>query len=129
MPLIFLLAVLLTGCRYTFLPLVPERAEFPDRPRVSGSLLESGNEVLAKLVVRSLSKPGYLELKWYQEEVLLTEKSVWVEGPGGLEARFSRPNDGYYRLLVLSEGSVLLQLDLGAPNLPSPPGAATAAGG
>jgi hypothetical protein len=158
--LVLLLA--LPSCRYTFLPLAPERVAFPDRPSIYGTLEPTEKEVVAKLEVRRMPKPGYIELKWYKEETLLAERSLWVEGPGKLEARLplaaspaenpppsnntpqppavggaaqppaSVPQnptapeqkpalEGYYRLVVMLEGSALLQLDIGTPSVPTDP--------
>lgn len=168
---ILVLLLVLPSCRYTFLPLVPERVAFPDRPSIYGNLEPTEKEVVAKLEVRRMPKPGYIELKWYKEETLLAERSLWVEGPGKLEARLpltaspaenppptnnapqppavggatqppasvpQNPNatplrgeesvseqkpalEGYYRLVVMLEGSALLQLDMGTPSVPTDP--------
>ena len=137
---ILVLTLALTSCRYTFLPLAPERAPFPERPSIFGTLEPSDKEVIAKLEVRRMPKPGYIELKWYREETLLAERSLWVEGPGKLEARLpleappaenppptaqnpspAAQNPDYYRLVVMLEGSAVLQLDLGTPSVPTAP--------
>ncbi|HEU4742678.1 MAG TPA: hypothetical protein VFS50_13880 [Meiothermus sp.] len=166
---ILILALTLASCRYTFLPLAPERAAFPDRPSIFGTLERTDKEVLAKLEVRRMPKPGYIELKWYKEETLLAERSLWVEGPGKLEARLpltappvenpppannpSQPpaaspggngaaqnppapqnptvpekpaSENYYRLVVILEGSAVLQLDMGTPSVPTDPNPAPA---
>lgn len=110
-----------------------------------------------------MPKPGYIELKWYREETLLAERSLWVEGPGKLEARLpltappaenppptnnsaqpqppaAQPGNAaqnplppaqnlaapeqksdYYRLVVMLEGSAVLQLDMGTPSVPTAP--------
>ncbi|MER3489916.1 MAG: hypothetical protein C4328_08450 [Meiothermus sp.] len=120
---ILALALALASCRYTFLPLAPERVPFPDRPSISGTLEPGDREVIARLEVRRMPKPGYIELRWYREETLLAERSLWVEGPGWLEARLplAAQNPDYHRLVVMLEGSVVLQLDLGTPSVPTAP--------
>lgn len=116
-----LLVVILTGCRYTFIPLDPGKATFPDRVMLTGTInpVERGAEV--KLSVRRMPEPAYLELRWYKDEQLFEEKSIWAEGPGEFEARFDRIDEGYYRLIVSVKNSPLLQLEVGTPLLPTPP--------
>ncbi|WP_119357378.1 hypothetical protein, partial [Meiothermus granaticius] len=114
------LAVLL-GCRYTFVPLDPGKAAFPDRVMLSGTIQVVEHGAVVKLSLRRMPEPGYLELRWYKDEQLFEEKSIWAEGPGEFEARFDRIDEGYYRLVVLVKNSPLLQLELGTPLLPSPP--------
>ena len=116
-PLLFALV----GCRYTFIPLDPGKAAFPDRVMLTGTIksVEKGAEV--RLSVRRLPEPGYLELRWYKDEQLFQEKSIWAEGPGDFTAKFDRIDDGYYRLIVSVKNSPLLQLEVGTPLLPTPP--------
>jgi len=113
--------LLLPACRYTFVPLDPGRATLPNRFSVSGTLEATERGALARLTVRRLAEPAYLELRWYKGDQLFQERSIWVEQPGTFEARFDRLDEGYYRLMVLVQNSPLLQLELGSPLLPPPP--------
>ncbi len=113
--------LLLPGCRYTFLPLDPGRATLPDRASLSGTLETTERGAVARLTVRRIAEPGYLELRWYKGDQLFQERSIWVEQPGTFEARFERLDDGYYRLMVLVQNSPVLQLEVGTPLLPPPP--------
>lgn len=113
--------LLLPACRYTFVPLDPGRTILPNRFSVSGSLEATERGALARLTVRRLAEPAYLELRWYKGDQLFQERSIWVEQPGTFEARFDRLDEGYYRLMVLAQNSPLLQLELGSPLLPPPP--------
>lgn len=113
--------LLLPACRYTFVPLDPGRATLPNRFSVSGSLEATERGALARLTVRRIAEPAYLELRWYKGDQLFQERSIWVEQPGTFEARFDRLDEGYYRLVVLVQNSPLLQLELGSPLLPPPP--------
>jgi hypothetical protein len=118
------LVLLLVGCTYTFLPLVPQRNYLPERTSLTGRLevaSPDSPQVLAQLQVRRLLQPGYLELRWYREETLLAERSVWVPAAGLYQVSLPRPEPGYYRLTISHEGRLLLQLDLGTPRLPDPP--------
>lgn len=116
-PLVLL--VLLSSCRYTFLPLDPGRPPPPERPFLVARLAPAEGE--ARLVVRveRLSRPGYLHLRWFREEALLAEKALFLEGPGTYTATFPLAG-GYQRLVGLWEGVPLFQLDLGTPALPDP---------
>ena len=118
---LLLLVFFLSGCTYTFLPLEPERVPFPARPSLTGTLTEREKTVIAQLEVRRMPKPGYIEVRWYLEETVLAERSLWAEGPRRFRFELPRPQEGYYRLIVLLENAPLLQLDLGTPSLPSPP--------
>ncbi|WP_117236782.1 hypothetical protein [Thermus sediminis] len=113
------LLLLLSACRYTFLPLDPGRPEDPKRPFVVARLHPEGEEARLVLRVERLPQPGYLHLLWYRESELLLEKALFLEGPGVQEARFSL-KEGYHRLVGLWEERVLFQLDLGTPLLPDP---------
>jgi hypothetical protein len=68
-----------------------------------------------------MPEPGYMELRWYKDDQLFQEKSIWVEQSGQFEARFDRIDEGYYRLIVLVKNSPLLQLEVGSPLVPTPP--------
>ncbi|AWR86613.1 hypothetical protein [Meiothermus taiwanensis] len=113
--------LLLPACRYTFLPLDPGRATLPERFSLSGSLETIERGAVARLTVRRIAEPAYLELRWYKGDQLFQERSIWVEKPGTYQAQFERLDDGYYRLVVLVQNSPLLQLEVGTPLLPPPP--------
>lgn len=113
--------LLLPACRYTFVPLDPGRATLPNRFSVSGSLEATERGALARLTVRRIAEPAYLELRWYKGDQLFQEHSIWVEKPGIYQVQFERLDEGYYRLVVLVQNSPLLQLELGSPLLPPPP--------
>ncbi len=116
---LFLLLLLLAGCRYTFLPLDPGKPPPPHRPFLVARLQPEGEGANLSLRVERLPSPGYLHLKWYRGEVLLLEKALFLEGPGVYRLSFPL-GEGYHRLLGLWEGEVLFQLDVGAPRLPDP---------
>ncbi|WP_018112447.1 hypothetical protein [Thermus igniterrae] len=118
-PWALLLLVLLTACRYTFLPLDPGRPAPLERPFLTARLEAQGEEALLLLRVQRLPRPGYLLLRWYREEELLQEKALFLEAPGLYRARFPL-GAGYHRLVGLLEGVPLFQLDLGTPGLPDP---------
>ncbi|WP_287417931.1 hypothetical protein [Oceanithermus sp.] len=124
-----LLLLLLGGCRYTFWPLIPPEAPFPERVQVMGRLEPEGATARAVLQLRRWPEPDYLELRWYQGDTLIDERSIWVEMPQQLELTFPYAEGELHRLLVVVEGRPLLQLDLGEPNLPPPPAAPSPAPG
>lgn len=110
-----LLLLLLAGCRYTFLPLEPGRPLPEPRTLVVGKALPDR----AVLQVVRLERPGYLWIRIYQEEALVREEAVFLEGPRVLEVDWPA-SSRYTRLVVLFEGEALLQLDRGTPALPEP---------
>lgn len=114
-----LLLLFLAGCRYTFLPLDPGRPSPPERPFVVARLEKGAEEAILVLRVERLPSPGYLHLKWFREEALLQEKTLFLEEPGFYRVSFPL-GQGYHRLVGLWAEGVLLQLDLGTPSLPDP---------
>lgn len=114
-----LLLALLSGCRFTFLPLDPGRPLPLDRPFVVARLQPAGGEARVAVRVERLPRPGYLHLQWFREESLVAEKALFLEGPGLYRASFPLA-EGYHRLVGLWEGAPLFQLDLGTPRLPDP---------
>ncbi|GAA5335742.1 MULTISPECIES: hypothetical protein [Thermus] len=115
----FLLLLLLSACRYTFLPLDPGKPSPPERPFLVARLIPEAQEARLVLRVERLLRPGYLHLLWYREETLLLEKALFLESPGEYQVRFPL-QEGYHRLVGLFEGVALFQLDLGTPGLPDP---------
>ncbi|APD10124.1 MULTISPECIES: hypothetical protein [Thermus] len=115
----FLFLLLLSACRYTFLPLDPGKPLPPERPFVVARLVPVEREARLALRVERLPRPGYLHLRWYREETLLLEKALFLEGPGEYQALFPL-GEGYHRLVGLLEGEAIFQLDLGTPGLPDP---------
>ena len=116
-----LLLLLLSGCRYTFWPLIPVEASYPERVSVSGELVEEEGRVVARLDVRRWPEPNYLELRWYAGDELIKELSIWVEKPRQVEVSLPYEPGNFYRLLVIVNGEPVVQLNLGQPNLPPPP--------
>ncbi|WP_135256179.1 hypothetical protein [Thermus caldilimi] len=113
------LLLFLAGCRYTFLPLDPGKPLPPERPFVVARLEKGTEEVILVLRVERLPSPGYLHLKWFREEALLQEKTLFLEEVGFYRVSFPL-SEGYHRLVGLWAGGVLFQLDLGTPRLPDP---------
>ncbi len=118
---LLLLALALGGCRYTFWPLIPQEEVYPERVSISGELQESDGAVTARLLVRRWPEANYLELRWYLEDKLVDERSIWLEKAKALTLQFPYHDQAAARLLVMVEGRPLLQLDLGNPSLPPPP--------
>ncbi|MFD3006208.1 hypothetical protein [Thermus tengchongensis] len=109
----------LAGCRYTFLPLDPGKPLPPERPFVVARLEKGAEEAILVLRVERLPSPGYLHLKWFREEALLQEKTLFLEKVGSYRVSFPL-SEGYHRLVGLWVEGVLFQLDLGTPSLPDP---------
>lgn len=115
------LALLLSACNPVWLPLQPEIQAYPARNSVTGTLENIEKGSIAHLVIANLKSAGYVELRWYKEDQLFEEKSVWLEGPTKLDQTLTRFDDGYYRLVVMLDRSPLLQLDTGTPFIPPIP--------
>ncbi|HGY09595.1 MAG TPA: hypothetical protein ENK37_06035 [Oceanithermus profundus] len=118
-----LLLLGVAGCRYTFWPLIPPEQAYPERISINGTLEPEGDTARAVLQIRRWPEPDYLELRWYQGDALVGERSIWVEAPQPLELSFPYAEGTLHRLLVVVEGRPVLQLDLGEPSLPPPPAA------
>lgn len=111
--------LLLSGCRYTFLPLDPGRPLPPERPFAVARLERDADGAHLVLRIERLPRAGYLHLKWFREEALVQEKVLFLEAPGLYRVAFPL-GEGYHRLVGLWEGGALFQLDLGTPRLPDP---------
>ncbi len=119
--LLLVMLMLLSACRYTFWPLIPPEETYPERISITGALDPAGDVARVALDLRRWPEPNYLELKWLAGDHMVEERSLWVERPRKLELTFPYEEGRFYRLLVIVEGRLLLQLDLGAPSLPPPP--------
>lgn len=119
--LIFIL--LLGGCRYTFWPLIPEEVTYPVRTSIQAELVAQENSATARIEIYSLNAPGWLELHWYHDETLQERKTLFVRQPQTRSFTFPYQENGLYRLVVVFEGQVERQLELGQPMVPelSPP--------
>ncbi len=114
-------ALLLAACRYTFWPLIPPEVPFPQRFSAVGTLEAAGEVAAAHLNVRRVPEAGYLEARWYRDETLLLERSLFVEAPRTYALELPLGEPGLYRLVLVWREVPVLQLDLGTPQLPTPP--------
>lgn len=115
---ILILAIFLSGCRYTFWPLIPEEVPYPERTSIQAQLTAQTDSATAQVEVFSLVAPGWLELRWYQDEALRERKALFVRQPQSQSFSFPYQKDGLYRLVVLFEGQIERQLELGQPVVP-----------
>jgi len=115
---LLLFALFLGGCRYTFLPLVPEAAPPPRTVLIEAELTEGEEVVRAVLRVQRVPEPGYLELRWLRGERPLWEGARFVEGGETLTLELPKEGTGPYRLEVRWQGERVLVRLLGAPTPP-----------
>ena len=115
---ILILAIFLSGCRYTFWPLIPEEVPYPERTSIQAQLTAQTDSATAQVEVFSLVAPGWLELRWYQDEALRERKTLFVRQLQSQSFSFPYQKDGLYRLVVLFEGQIERQLELGQPVVP-----------
>jgi len=114
--LLFLL--LLSGCRYTFWPLVPKEAPPPDILLLSAEVEDQGKSYLLKLRVENPKEAGYLLLRWQKDGATLLEKALFVEAPATYELNLPKAGEGVYKLLVYFEDELVLIEVVGEPKLP-----------
>lgn len=112
--LALLLAPMLGGCRYNFVPVIPREVPFelPVRlTKASLQRLDTGLEVKATL--EGQVKAGYLSVVWFDGDHELGRDSVYLDAQQR-QARFvfQAPNKGDYRAMLLFDGELLRQLNL-----------------
>ena len=115
---LLLFTLLLGGCRYTFLPLVPKAASPPKTVLIEAALNEEEGMVRAVLRVHRVPGPGYLELRWYRGKSLLWEGARFVEGGETLALELPKDGAGPYRLELFWQGERVLVRPLGSPTPP-----------
>lgn len=111
---LLLLAPLLGGCRYNFVPLVPKPVSFQLPVRiVAASLERTGEELIVKARLEGKYEPGYLTVNWFDNSRPLGSDSVYVDA-AMQEATFrlSAPEQGAYRATLSFGGNVLRQVEL-----------------
>jgi hypothetical protein len=109
-----LLAPALSGCRYTFVPLVPAPVEVTLPTRVTAATLErDGDALLLRARVDGHFSPGYLSVVWFDGARELGRDSVYLD-PAQREATFrlDAPDPGAFRAVITFGGNVLRQVEL-----------------
>lgn len=114
--LIIVLALLpaLAGCRYTFIPLVPQNrvGELPNR-LTGASLVRKGETLEVRARLQDPRQRGYLTVIWYRGDTELARDNTYLDelGPNATFT-LNAPDKANYRAVLSFEGQVLRQLDL-----------------
>ncbi len=117
LPLLLTAALALTGCRYTFVPLVPPLTQgtFPTRLADVG-VTRDGDTLTLTATLQDARSSGYLSCVWYLGSEEVGRDTVFVD-PQGRVARFKlpAPTRGAYRADLAFEGTVLRQVEYTDP--------------
>jgi len=115
---LFLLALLLGGCRYTFWPPIPPEAPPPHRLVAEVGLEPGEAQVRAAIRVLRVPEAGYLEALWYRDEKRIWHRAFFLEAPTTLEVALPYPGKGSYRLELHWQGEAVAAALFGAPTPP-----------
>lgn len=111
---LLLLAPLLGGCRYTFIPVIPPAVQVSLPAQiVKASLVRSGDVLQVSATLGGQVAPAYLNVVWYDGDTLLGSDSVYLDADQkGAEFRLTAPQKGSYRALLSYGGVLLRQVEL-----------------
>lgn len=111
---LLLLAPLLGGCRYTFLPLVPPPAQITLPTRiVTATLRREGDDLIVTAALSGQFRAGYLSVVWYRDDTEQGRDSVYLDAAQrSAEFRLAAPQKGSYRALLSHDGVLLRQVEL-----------------
>ena len=104
----------LGGCRYNFVPLLPQVVT-PDLPvRVAdANLKRDGDDLIVTARVEGRFKPGYLSVNWFDSGRALGTDSVYLDTAQRTASfRLTAPDEGAYRAVLSFGGAVLRQVEL-----------------
>lgn len=115
--LLVLMLALLTGCRYTFIPLIPPKATGTIPVRLKAELVRDGDDLLLSATLDDPQARGYLEVRWYREGTPLGQDSSYLDAAGSTARfRLNAPERASgYRAVLSFGGAVLRQLDYSDP--------------
>ncbi|WP_045233511.1 hypothetical protein, partial [Deinococcus pimensis] len=106
-----LLAALLSGCRYTSFPVIPQevRGELPTRLS-GGSLVRQGQELVLSVRLDPRGGGGFVTVAWFRDDTELGRDAVYLDAKEpAATLRTTAPEQGNYRAVVSFEGNVLRQ--------------------
>ena len=109
-----LLALLLGGCRYTFIPVIPAPVAISLPTRlVTASLRREGGDLIASAALSGNIRAGYLSVVWFDADRELGRDSVYLDAAQrSAEFRITAPDKGSYRALLSFDGVLLRQVEL-----------------
>ena len=108
------LAVLLPGCRYNFIPVIPAQVplELPVQ-LTQATLQRQGDDLVIRARVDGPIEGAYLSVVWFAGDNELGRDSRYLDAADRqAEFRLSEPAKNDYTALLLYGGTLLRQLDL-----------------
>jgi hypothetical protein len=114
-PLLALIAVLLSGCAFTFIPLNPNPIRLEPKLTIGSesSLERQTAEIVLKLALHRVPQQGYISVFLYRDDDKVAEDSQLARtDTTDLEFRFSEATVGRYRAVVFWKESIVRQFDL-----------------
>lgn len=114
-PFFGLIALLLSGCAFTFIPLNPNPIRLEPKLVIgtASSLERQTAEIVLRLELRRVPQEGYLSVFLYRNDDKIAEDSKLARpDTRGLEFRFNESVVGRYRAVVFWQESVVRQFDL-----------------
>lgn len=111
---LLLLAPLLGGCRYNYVPLIPPVSEVRLPPRVFGTaIVRSGEDLVLTARVDGDFTAGYLGVTWFDGPRQIGQDSVYLDAQERQAVfRLNAPRPGAYRAVLSLGGTVMRQAEL-----------------
>lgn len=109
-----LCGLLLCGCRYNFIPVIPAPVQVALPLRITqASLQRRGDQLVAQVRVDGPVQPDYLSAVWFAGDRELGRDSRYLDAQHR-DAEFELPAAAKadYRVMLLYGGALLRQLDL-----------------
>lgn len=109
-----LLAPLLAGCRYNFVPLIPPAPQISLPTRITqAELTREGENLALKVTLDGRLDPGYLQVTWFDSSREIGADSVYLDAETRRATlRLNAPQPGAYRAVLSFGGTVLRQVEL-----------------
>jgi hypothetical protein len=111
---LLLLTPLLGSCRYSFIPLIPDRVDVELPTRIAAAdLKREGETLVASATLAGLFKPDYLTVVWFNGDTELGRDSIYLDAAQrGGQFKLTAPAKGSYRVMLSYGGVLLRQVDL-----------------
>ena len=109
-----LLAPLLSGCRFNFVPLIPPPVQVSLPIRITqADLKREGDALVLAVTLDGRLEPGYLTAHWFDGAKELGTDSVYLDAQTRSAAlRLPVTGKGAYRAVLSFGGTVLRQVEL-----------------
>ena len=111
--LTLLLAPVLAGCRYNFVPLIPPAPQIALPTRITQAELRRDGETLRlQVTLDGRLEPGYLQVSWFDSSREIGADSVYLDAETrSATLSLSAPEPGAYRAVLSFGGTVLRQVE------------------